>query len=40
MLAAFAEAATAFDSAAYREAARANAEFLLTTMFPGGKLHR
>jgi uncharacterized protein YyaL (SSP411 family) len=40
MLAAFAEAAMAFDSAAHREVARRNAEFLLGTMFPGGKLHR
>ena len=36
MLRAFAEAALAFDDAAYRDAAVHNADFLLNTMRPGG----
>lgn len=40
MLAAFAEAAIAFDSDAFRDVTRRNAEFLLGTMFAGGRLHR
>ncbi|MFA6958254.1 MAG: thioredoxin domain-containing protein [Thermoanaerobaculia bacterium] len=40
MLAAFAEAAMAFDSEAHRDVARRSAEFLLGTMFLDGKLHR
>ncbi|MCM2314368.1 MAG: thioredoxin domain-containing protein [Thermoanaerobaculia bacterium] len=40
MLAAFSEAAMAFDSDAHRAVARGNAEFLLGKMFSDGKLHR
>jgi uncharacterized protein len=40
MLRAFAEAALAFDDAAYRDAAVHNADFLLKTMRPNGRLLR
>ncbi|HEY5610309.1 MAG TPA: thioredoxin domain-containing protein [Thermoanaerobaculia bacterium] len=40
MLAAFAEAALAFDSEELGGAVRKNADFLIAKMMPGGKLHR